>query len=343
MAKKDAYWLAWVLVVTPWVLQSCSGDDSTPGTATGTAATGGSSTGTAGTGGSGTTGSGGSSGGTGGTGMAGSGGSGTADASGDRMGCGTANPCSTNPSSNNICDLPNSRCVDCMTDMDCAVEPTNPHCDTRPNTAGLPAYSCEECIDNTHCPAGAMCVNGDCESPCGTTTCETNEVCDAPNNRCVDCLGDTDCADETTDKHCDLTPNTAGLPSGSCEECVDASHCVAGEICVNNNCEPTCTTDANCSADGGGNNPYCHPTTKICAECATDAQCAGNTGSPYCTADGDCEECVTDAHCTNPMQPFCDDDECVACRTSADCTAPMTCNNQGNCATPTMDGGRGGG
>lgn len=340
MTRKDAYWLALALGVTPWVLQSCGGDDSTSGTATGTAGSGASSTGTAGSGGSGTAGSGGA----GGAGMGGAGGSGAADASGDgRMGCGTAAPCSTNPASNNICDLPNNRCVDCLTSADCVVEPANPHCDMRPNAAGLPAYSCEQCLENSHCPTGATCVNGDCEAPCGTTMCETTEICDAPNNRCVECLGDMDCATQTTDKRCDLTPNSAGLPTGRCEECVDNAHCPAGEVCVNNNCEPTCTTDANCSADGGGNNPYCHPTTKICTECTTDAQCAGNTGNPHCTAGGDCEECVTDAHCTNPAQPFCDDDECVTCRTSADCTPPLTCNNQGNCTSGTMDGGRGGG
>ena len=251
--------------------------------------------------------------------------------------CGTSAMCTATPSGNNICDAPNNRCVDCLTDADCAVEPPNTHCDTRPNSAGLPANTCEECIDNTHCPAGMACDDGECATPCGTAFCQTGEICDAPNNRCVDCLSDTDCAGNAGNPRCDLRPNTAGLPTGNCEECIESSHCPMGQTCVSEECEPSCTTDANCSADGGGGSPYCHPTIRICTQCTNDMQCAG-TNQPHCSASGDCDECVTDAHCTT-AQPFCDEDECVQCRTSADCTAPQTCNNQGNCTGGTDAGG----
>ena len=338
MTRKDLCWLIVALAVTPMLAEACGGDESS-GTTTGMAGTGGStSTGSGGTGGTG----GSTSGGAGGSSGAGTGG--TSSDSGlvdGRIPCGTVtNGCNPNPASNNICDAPNNRCVDCLVDMDCAVEPPNVHCDTRLNAQGLPAYTCEECTENSHCAAGATCVSGECVTQCGTAMCETNEVCDLPNNRCVDCLSDTDCADETTDKRCDLRPNTTGLPTGSCEECIETSHCPTGEVCVNENCEPTCTSDANCSADGGGNSPYCHPTTRICVRCTADTQCPAN--NPHCTPDGACEECITDAHCTNPAQPYCDDNECVTCRTSADCTAPQICNNQGNCTTPPSDAGRGG-
>ena len=344
MTRKDLHWLIVALAVTPIVVEACGGDDSTgttAGTTTGTSGTGG--TGMTGSGGgTGGSGTGGATGGAGGSSGAGTGGTNPSDSGlpDGRIPCGTLpNGCNANPASNNICDAPNNRCVDCMNDMDCAVEPPNLHCDTRPNASGLPAYSCEECTENSHCPMGATCVSGECVTACGTAMCETNEVCDLPNNRCVDCLSDTDCADETTDKRCDSRPNTAGLPTGSCEECLETSHCPMGENCVNENCEPACTSDANCSADGGGNSPYCHPTIRICTECTTDAQCAGNTGNPFCTPTGDCEECITNAQCTNPAQPFCDDNECVTCRTSADCTPPQTCNNQGNCTGGADAGG----
>jgi Cys-rich repeat protein len=347
MTRMHIPWLMVALAIVPLMSDGCGGDDSAPGAATGTAGTGGSTTGTGGTGGS-TTGTGGAAG-TGGASGGGAGGtSGSGGTSSDsglvdgRVPCGGVNGgCNPNPSSNNICDAPNSRCVDCMTDADCAVEPPNVHCDTRPNAAGLPTYACRECLDNSHCMGGATCVSGECVTQCGTAMCETNEVCDMPNNRCVDCLSDTDCADETTDKRCDLRPNMAGLPTGSCEECLESGHCPTGELCVDDNCQPSCTTDANCSADGGGNSPYCHPTVRICTECATDMHCATNTNNPHCTPTGDCEECLSDANCTNPMQPFCDDNECVTCRTSADCVPPQTCNNQGNCTTPSDGGGRG--
>jgi len=358
MTRKNVLWLMGALTVTPLLMHGCGGDDSktTTGTAgsggstTGTAGTGGGATGGAGTGGGATGGAGGgATGGAGGTsggsaGTAGSSGAGPADSGtlpDGRTTCG-GTPCSTNPIGTNLCDTASGRCVDCLTDADCAVETTNKYCDTAPNSSGLPAYNCEECTQTSHCQAGYTCSGGDCVKPCGTAMCETGEVCDLANNRCIDCLGDADCADETTDKHCDLRPNTAGLPTGSCEECIESAHCPAGEICVNENCEPSCTTDANCSTDGGGNSPYCHPTTRICTECTTDTHCAANTANPYCTPGGDCESCITDAHCTNAARPYCDDNECVACRTSADCPAPQTCNNQGTCSGGTSDaGGRG--
>jgi Cys-rich repeat protein len=236
--------------------------------------------------------------------------------------CG-ANNCSTNPTSTNICDTATGRCVDCLTDNDCAIETTAKRCDTSLATtgsqAGLPRYACEECLDNSHCPAGATCVGGDCQTPCGTAMCETGEICDAPNNRCIECLSDANCTNNPGNTRCNLAPNSAGLPTGRCEECIDSTHCPTGQVCFDNNCEPACATDAECSTDGGGGSPICHPTIKTCVECAADANC--------------------------PMtQPFCDMDEyeCVQCRTAADCQAGQTCNNQGNCST-VSDGGRGGG
>jgi hypothetical protein len=184
--------------------------------------------------------------------------------------------------------------------------------------------------------------------------CQMNEVCDLANNRCIECKSDTDCAGQTTNKRCDLRPNAAGLPTGNCEECIETSQCPTAQMCVSNNCQPTCMTDTDCAASGGGNNPYCHPMAKVCGECGTDAHCATNMNNPYCSAAASCEECITDAHCaaqptqpycvgnncsqcmtnahcTNPMQPYCDGGDCVACRTSADCTAPQTCSNRGVC------------
>jgi Cys-rich repeat protein len=349
MTRKDAYWLAVALAVTPVVSQGCSGDDSkttSAGGAGGSTATGGAGGASGGTGGA-TGGAGGATGGASGTGGSagsagsGKGGAGPADAGmlpDGRVTCG-ASLCSQNPTSTNICDTATGRCVDCLTDMDCAIETLNKHCDTAPNSAGLPAYNCEECLNNSHCPMGATCMNGDCVTPCGTAMCDTGEVCDAANNRCIDCLSDMDCADETTDKRCDLRPNAMGLPTGSCEECTESSHCPTGEVCFEDNCEPACTSDMACATDSGTPR-YCHPTNKVCSECVTDANCP--TTQPRCTTGGSCEECITDAHCTNPMQPYCDDNDCVQCRTTADCPAGQTCNNQGTCTTP-MDGGRGGG
>lgn len=354
---RNAYWLAVALAVTPVVSQGCGSDDSKTTTSTGgsggTSATGGAGGSTGGSGGA-TGGSGGATGGASGSGGtagsagaagSGKGGSGPADAGmlpDGRVTCGS-NTCSANPTSTNICDTATGRCVDCLTDNDCAIETINKHCDTAPNSQGVPAYNCEECLNNSHCPSGATCMNGDCVTPCGTAMCDTGEVCDLANNRCIDCLSDTDCADETTDKHCDLTPNSAGLPTGSCEECTASTHCATSEVCFENNCEPACTSDMACATDGGSPR-YCHPTNKVCSECVTDTNCT--TTQPRCTTGGECVECITDAHCTNPAQPYCDDNDCVQCRTTADCPAGQTCitqgQNSGTCST-VSDAGRSGG
>jgi Cys-rich repeat protein len=152
---------------------------------------------------------------------------------------------------------------------------------------------------------------------CGTTPTGCNPaggspICDLANNRCVECLADTSCTDPTS-AHCDVT-------GGTCETCVTNAHCGAGEICQNNNCLATCTSDAMCTADGGGAKPYCNTTMTICVGCVTDAHCAANVATPFCSATRN---------------------RCVQCRTAADCMAGMTCATNGSCRAP-RDGGAGG-
>ena len=391
MAKKHIGWLMAVLASTPFLYAACGGDDDPPSTTAGTAGTGGAG----GSGTAGTAGKAGSAGAPGGaSGSAGKDGGGGSIPEGgplpdNRTPCGTVmNGCTQNPTSTNICDLPNNRCVECLNDTDCADENTAKTCDTTPGANGLPlnrcvqcvgdaqcttqavnktcdrrpsgmtmipAGNCVACIDSTQCPTGGTCTNGQCFVPCGTVMngCTTNptgnNICDATNNRCVDCLNDTDCSVETENKFCDTSLNTAGLPRNACEQCVVDSNCPAGNVCIDNECEPSCTTDAQCARDSGNNpTPFCNPTIKICAECATDAHCMTQMNQPYCSAEGSCEECTTDAHCSSqPTTPFCrlTDNNCVACRTNADCPAPQTCStNTGRCSggeggTPDSGGG----
>jgi Cys-rich repeat protein len=153
--------------------------------------------------------------------------------------------------------------------------------------------------------------------PCGTTARGCNPaggspICDSANNRCVECLSDTSCTDPMS-AHCDVA-------GGSCEQCVTDMHCGAGEICQNNSCVPTCATDANCATDGGGRRPYCSAVTKMCVECLTDTNCAGNVSAPFCSASRA---------------------RCVQCRTDADCSSGLTCSTNGSCRT-VRDGGSSG-
>ena len=182
MVAKQLAWLAALLVATPTLDAACGGrssSDDDPIDWPGAGATGG-STGTGGStkgsgGGAATTGTGGSTGGSGGSGGTG-GGIGDSGAADGRMSCGTVvNGCTANPNGNTICDLANNRCVQCLTDPDCAGQATNKTCDTRPSgMTMLPADRCVQCIDATQCPPGATCsMANTCTTPCGTMTCST--------------------------------------------------------------------------------------------------------------------------------------------------------------------------
>jgi Cys-rich repeat protein len=250
-----------------------------------------------------------------------------------RMSCGTMmNGCAANM----ICDLANNRCVQCLADPDCASQPTNKTCDTRRSgTTMLPADRCVQCIDNTQCPPGATCNMANlCSTQCGTMTCTGamgNSVCDLPNNRCVQCLSDGDCASQATNKTCDLRPNMQGLPTGRCIGCLDNTQCAAGSVCINNTCIGKCSTDRDCSADGGGQTPHCNPTTTTCAQCGSDAHCT-NPNARACGPAGTCVQCNVDTQCTTINAPFCSlTNTCVQCIGDAQCTPPATCSARGTC------------
>ena len=93
--------------------------------------------------------------------------------------CGTAN-CTTNPTGNNICDLPNNRCVGCLADTDCADEMTDKICDLRlTGMTMLPAGNCVQCVMDAQCPSGQVCgttgnTANTCVTQCGTTMCTAN-------------------------------------------------------------------------------------------------------------------------------------------------------------------------
>jgi hypothetical protein len=182
--------------------------------------------------------------------------------------------------------------------------------------------------------------------PCGTTTCSTNSmgnsVCDAANNRCVQCLSDSDCASQMTNKTCDLRPGMQGLPTGRCIGCIDNSHCAAGSACIGNTCVAGCSTDSDCSADGGGRTPRCNPTTMVCAQCGSDAHCT-SSNARACGPAGTCVQCSIDAHCaSNTSRPYCSaSNSCVQCFTDAQCPPPATCNTRGSCSGGGGGGGRG--
>ncbi len=62
---------------------------------------------------------------------------------------------------------------------------------------------------------------------------------------------------------------------------------------------------------------WCDPSTRECARCETDAQCAGLPATPKCQPDVGCVECKLAADCSDD-EPVCSDGVCRPCSTQTD-------------------------
>jgi hypothetical protein len=117
--------------------------------------------------------------------------------------CGTMT-CSSNSMGNTVCDLPNNRCVQCLSDGDCSSQTTNKTCDLRPNMQGLPTGRCIGCLDNSQCAAGSVCIGNACIGKCATDRdCSADgggqtPRCNPTTNTCVQCISDAQCTPPAT-------------------------------------------------------------------------------------------------------------------------------------------------
>lgn len=279
------------------------------------------------------------------------------------FGAGVAGACPT--STFPVCETLSGACVECTA--------TKPGACTAQGKACDPALNkCVSCLtDNNGPPLSAgecpttepFCINPGVSSTCvqckagGVALCTgLGQVCDVPNNKCVDCLVSADCK-TATNPICDTATNTcvpcagdrltgaapqcptAPLPacvSGACKECsgTDTTACTgatpkcdtANNVCV----------ECNVNGDCGAGKPFC--VNKVCSNsCLSDAQCGGTT--PKCAPDGLCHECVEgavggDAYCkTIPPQTICSGTTCTQCKSFADCggTTPVCDTAAGRC------------
>jgi hypothetical protein len=95
------------------------------------------------------------------------------------------------------------------------------------------------------------------------------------HNCIAGCTTDAQCAMRSRiDRTCDMT-------TGQCVECTTASDCpTANSNCVAGLCVVVpCSTDAQCSPDGGGDTPFCLGTR--CVQCENRGQCPA--GARACT------------------------------------------------------------
>lgn len=112
------------------------------------------------------------------------------------------------------------------------------------------------CRENTDCPNGQVCVDGECVTPTPTPTptgCSENDDC-PPGQVCVN-------------EQC-VTPTPTATPTG----CTNNDDCAPGQVCVNNQCvtptpTPRCRMNNDC------------PSGQVCI----DGMCETVTPSPSAT------------------------------------------------------------
>ncbi|MBW1810836.1 MAG: hypothetical protein JRJ87_21775, partial [Deltaproteobacteria bacterium] len=281
----------------------------------------------------------------------------------------TGDPCTAG---GQLCDGPGSRCVDCLVDGDCddSVGCTDDTCNNGPGTC-VYAPNDGNCPDDSdYCTGIEYChaVN-DCEST-GDPCALGGQLCDGPNNRCVDCLVDGDCDDTIgcTDDTCNNGPGTCDYTpnDGNCPD--DGDFCTGTEYCnVVTDCDSTgdpcalggqlcdgpgsrcvdCLVDGDCDDIVGCTDDTCNIVAGTCVYTPNDGNCSDDgdfcNGTEYCDALNDCDS--TGDPCTAGGQ-LCDGpgSRCVDCLVDGDCDDTVACTDDtcnivaGTCVYTPNDG-----
>lgn len=100
-----------------------------------------------------------------------------------------------------LCDEDGDRCVECISDSDCA-DSNDCTADTCDQTSGMCIH--EGCAA-LFCQGRQLCGGNQCVA--GASPCSQPEFCDEVNNTCQECFSDIDCLDDDTctTATCDLT------------------------------------------------------------------------------------------------------------------------------------------
>lgn len=295
-----------------------------------------------------------------------------------------------NLSTTRVCNTSNKQCVECTRDGDCKSPSNSKTCsptrtcvdrpggcasDTDCRTAAtghkckLTTKLCVECLGNTDCIGGNVCVQSACAPANGacadSTSCkDPTPACDTAARQCVACLDDAACgagkkctahacvdAGCTADRDCATNAAAPKCDTGTkkCVACNAAVDCGDPTLaCVAHACVPTqtgCQADAGCSDATS----HCDVTSHQCVACVTAAQCpagsdcTGNACVPHqptgCTSDTACSGHAGTPKCETTSG------NCVACLAGADCPSGLCdpaahacqpgCAADANCAAPT--------
>ena len=177
---------------------------------------------------------------------------------------------------------------------------------------------CRECCQDSQCPPGFECRNGNCvEKP----ECKGNEDCNA--NKCEKCEGGK-CVEKCDNgQHCCKDGNGDAI---GCRECCNNSHCEGDKICNDNHkCVDPTPGDPCAGVD-------CDAAQ--CLECK-DGNCVSKcTGGKVCDGNGNCVDPTPTDPCDGVV---CDTANCEECRDGKcvnKCPAGKECDGNGNCVDP---------
>jgi hypothetical protein len=215
-----------------------------------------------------------------------------------------------------VCDQQARRCVQCVSDPDCATgmrcvanvcmaAPPTCHasadCATMPGqpVCDVPTGRCVRCLTAADCPASNDCTSETCVSytMCmNSLACPSGQVCDTARMRCAQCVGDNDCATDqkcasdvcrkkcASDNMCTPMGMLCDIAHGYCVSCLATTDCKAAEYCSNGACLADVCTQGTSSCN---NNAVVHcksdgsgfdpPVT-----CGTGQGCVVTAGAATC-------------------------------------------------------------
>jgi hypothetical protein len=200
------------------------------------------------------------------------------------------------------------------------------------------AGTCKACTgttDDSKCiaiyGAGSICADGQCVTGAchDSSVCTGSKVCDSTHT-CHNCASDLQCQNDAT-----YGKSTICLTSGACTAgtCHTSTDCQGKKLCDSalHTCD-NCTTDTQCQADTVyGNKSICNSGQCVAGTCAATADCK-SMGRLCAAATKVCTECASDAQCRNDAAygtgNICVSGQCVTgtCSNSSQCPAGRTCN-----------------
>lgn len=177
----------------------------------------------------------------------------------------------------------------CGADNQCACDSSKCPTGERCNGSGLCEMSTVTSCAEVNCPVGQYCDSTtlDCVAGCTADSCGAGQVCNMATGQCAQ----NQCPNRDPASCVGATPHL-NPTFCECAQCIDDTHCGAGQRCNSNGqcttqqCTP-CAADMPGSCSGANNAPYC--LNGCCSECVGAADCPGQVCiDGFCGTPPDC-------------------------------------------------------